>query len=101
MMVLIVTIKIIIIILIIECVYNDANGPIVMIRAHYRNQSLIVLGPLEAADWTAPFYPQPCPRAPRLICIKSVSSERAMQLPRPRSPGDGPATDDATPHLTH
>lgn len=52
MMLMIITIKIIIIkliaiILITECVYNDTNGPIVMIRAHYLNQSLIVLSPLK------------------------------------------------------
>lgn len=43
MMLLITTIKIIIIILRTERVYNDANSPIVMIRAHYLNKSLIVL----------------------------------------------------------
>lgn len=107
MMLLITTIKIIIIIQLItiilrtECVYNDANSPIVMIRAHYLNKSLIVLSLSKQLIGWLRFPPRPCPCAPSFICIKSMSSKQAMQLPQPRSPGDSPATDDVTPHLTH
>lgn len=69
MMLLIITIKIIIIelitiILITECVYNDANGPIVMIRAHYPNQSLIVLSPSKLLIGQLHFPPSRVPALP-------------------------------------
>lgn len=84
MMVLIVTIKIIItIILIIECVYNDANGPIVMIRAHYRNQSLIVLSPPEQPIGRLRFPPAMSPRSPPHLHKKRVIKTNHAITPTP------------------
>lgn len=58
-------IKLITIILITECVYNDANGPIVMIRAHYLNQSLIVLSPSkQLIGWLCSIPPSHVPALP-------------------------------------